>query len=39
MFPTIASGRKSFRFFENRITKNLNLANKYQKKNNNQTLK
>lgn len=28
-FPEIASGRKNFKFFENRIRKNLILTKKY----------
>ena len=31
MFPDIASGRKNFDKYENRIKKNLILANKYNK--------
>ena len=32
-FPNIASGRKNFKFFENRIEKNLMLTKKYLKNN------
>ena len=32
-FPDIASGRKNFKYFEKRITKNLILTNKYRKNN------
>ena len=32
-FPNIASGRKNFKFFENRIKKNLILTKKYLKNN------
>ena len=31
-FPDIASGRKNFQYYENRIKKNLILTNKYLKK-------
>ena len=31
-FPGIASGRKNFKYFDNRIKRNLILANKYVKK-------
>ena len=34
MFPNISSGRKNFKYFENRIKKNLTLTKKYQKKTN-----
>ena len=30
-FPDISSGRKNFKYFENRIKKNLTLTKKYQK--------
>ena len=30
-FPDIASGRKKFKYYEKRITKNLKLTNKYIK--------
>lgn len=33
-FPDISSGRKNFKYFENRIKKNLTLTKKYQKKTN-----
>lgn len=33
MFKNIASGRKNFNFYENRISKNLILTKKYFKKN------
>lgn len=33
MFPNIASGRKNFNYFEERIKKNIELTNKYLKKN------
>ena len=32
MFPNIASGRKNFTYFENRIKKNLILTHKYHTK-------
>ena len=32
MFPNIASGRKNFKNFEERIKQNLSLTNKYIKK-------
>ena len=31
-FPDIASGRKNFQYYENRIRKNLELTKKYVKK-------
>ena len=31
MFPNIASGRKNFKYFEDRIKKNLILTKKYYK--------
>ena len=34
IFPDISSGRKNFKFFENRIKQNLVLTKKYQKKTN-----
>jgi len=34
MYPNIASGRKNFKFFENRIKKNIIITNKYFKKKN-----
>ena len=39
MFPDIASGRKNFKLFDNRIKKNLSLTSKYHKKKNNPPLK
>tara|TARA_B100000029_G_C17587128_1_gene961461 strand:- start:1281 stop:1427 length:147 start_codon:yes stop_codon:yes gene_type:complete len=33
MFPRIASGRKNFGYFEKRINKNIELTNKYLRKN------
>ncbi len=32
IFPNIASGRKNFKFFENRVQKNIIITNKYFKK-------
>ena len=32
MFPDIASGRKNFQYFEKRILRNTELANKYLRK-------
>ncbi len=32
MFPDIASGRKNFNYFENRINQNLKITNQYKKK-------
>ena len=32
MFPNISSGRKNFKYFEDRIKKNLSLTNEYKKK-------
>ena len=32
MYPNIASGRKKFKFFENRVKKNIIITNKYFKK-------
>ena len=32
MFPDIASGRKNFKYFENRIKKNIYITKKYTKK-------
>ena len=32
IFPNIASGRKNFRYFENRIKKNIYITKKYNKK-------
>ena len=33
MFPNIASGRKNFKYFEERIKKNIELTTNYLKKN------
>ena len=32
IFPDIASGRKNFKYFEERVKQNLKIANKYKKK-------
>jgi len=39
MFPNIASGRKNFKYFETRIKKNIELTNKYWKKNKKKSIK